>query len=890
MLLKKQKSLFKIVIFILLINQTKSDKTEDDDYEDKEVTNSYQTVGNYISEYLESIKIKPSNNLNNINSYKKKIQSSKYMLDIYHNNNTVNKNDTIIRFSPRDQNNKKAQKVKRMWFDIKNISDNYGILIEASLKLYRDNTFIIDDHNSYNFILNIWLKLKSEDNEPPKHQLVDSTHVPAKFYGWMSFNVTKCLKAWTDNPNENYGLYVNVTDEYNNYKDKITPERFGVIGFDGDLEYQPFVISYYKKTINGKINKTKSDEIKEDDDDDDDDDDEEYMTAESYLGGYLKRLGLNPEHSLNTTSLKKKQSASEYTLGILKEKKMVDQNVTIKIIPPIDHDGGKAKEVKTMWFNVEDITDYNGIIIEASLHLYRDNTFIINDKNDNNKYTSMIIDNTNYKFILSIWLKLKTEDNEQPKYQLVDSIRVPLNYYGWISFNVTKCLKAWTDDPTSNYGLFINVTDKKKNYKDSMTPEKFGVIGFNGESEYQPFIISFYKKTTSSKINKTKSNEIKYEEEEEDDEDDDEEEEEEYITVESYLTDFFKRMGFNPPANLNTTFEKEISASKFMLDIYNKNKNNDVDENDSLSKSDTIIAFSPLDDDGEKAKKVKRMWFDVDNVTDKNDILIEATLKLYIDNRFKINDGNKHKFNLSIWLRLKAEDTDQPKHQLVDSIHVLKNFYGWIDFNVTNCLEAWTDDPSENYGLYINVTDEYKNYNDKMTPEKFGVIGFDGDLEYQPFIISYYKNTINSRIQLHFEDDFEIYTRRRKRDVSSLSDLMSKINGTFLNSKSKKKKHCRLEKHHVDFAKIGYHNSIVEPPGYEFSVCRGECSFVMGTNVGITNHAVVQMLMSYHYPEVPKPCCTPSKLSPLSVLYMAKDSSLVLQNKLDMIADECGCH
>ena len=84
---------------------------------------------------------------------------------------------------------------------------------------------------------------------------------------------------------------------------------------------------------------------------------------------------------------------------------------------------------------------------------------------------------------------------------------------------------------------------------------------------------------------------------------------------------------------------------------------------------------------------------------------------------------------------------------------------------------------------------------------------------------------------------------------------------------------------------------IIAPDGYTAFYCNGECSFPLGAHMNATNHAIVQTLVHLLDPRlVPKPCCTPSALSPISVLYFDHNSNVVLKRYRDMIVKSCGCH
>lgn len=84
---------------------------------------------------------------------------------------------------------------------------------------------------------------------------------------------------------------------------------------------------------------------------------------------------------------------------------------------------------------------------------------------------------------------------------------------------------------------------------------------------------------------------------------------------------------------------------------------------------------------------------------------------------------------------------------------------------------------------------------------------------------------------------------------------------------------------------------IIAPDGYAAFYCSGECNFPLNAHMNATNHAIVQTLVHLINPTaVPKPCCVPTKLTPISVLYFLDDSNVVLKKYKNMVVKSCGCH
>uniref|UniRef100_A0A6G1SK47 Bone morphogenetic protein 7 n=1 Tax=Aceria tosichella TaxID=561515 RepID=A0A6G1SK47_9ACAR len=102
-------------------------------------------------------------------------------------------------------------------------------------------------------------------------------------------------------------------------------------------------------------------------------------------------------------------------------------------------------------------------------------------------------------------------------------------------------------------------------------------------------------------------------------------------------------------------------------------------------------------------------------------------------------------------------------------------------------------------------------------------------------------------------------------------------------------KFCNKYSFFVSFTDLKWNDWIIAPDGYEAWSCSGKCPFPLHPNLNSTNHAIVQMLAHLMNPQVPEPCCAPTKLQPISVLYYDDFSNVVLKKYRNMIVQACGC-
>uniref|UniRef100_A0A8C4DUE5 Growth differentiation factor 7 n=2 Tax=Dicentrarchus labrax TaxID=13489 RepID=A0A8C4DUE5_DICLA len=101
---------------------------------------------------------------------------------------------------------------------------------------------------------------------------------------------------------------------------------------------------------------------------------------------------------------------------------------------------------------------------------------------------------------------------------------------------------------------------------------------------------------------------------------------------------------------------------------------------------------------------------------------------------------------------------------------------------------------------------------------------------------------------------------------------------------------CSRKPLHVNFKGLGWDDWIIAPLDYEAHHCDGVCGFPLRSHLEPTNHAVIQTLLNSMDPDISPPsCCVPSKLSPISILYIDSGNNVVYKQYEDMVVESCGC-
>uniref|UniRef100_H3CAX4 TGF-beta family profile domain-containing protein n=1 Tax=Tetraodon nigroviridis TaxID=99883 RepID=H3CAX4_TETNG len=93
----------------------------------------------------------------------------------------------------------------------------------------------------------------------------------------------------------------------------------------------------------------------------------------------------------------------------------------------------------------------------------------------------------------------------------------------------------------------------------------------------------------------------------------------------------------------------------------------------------------------------------------------------------------------------------------------------------------------------------------------------------------------------------------------------------------------------VNFREMGWDDWIIAPLEYQAFHCGGTCDFPLRSHLEPTNHAIIQTLVHSLEPaSTPASCCVPTRLSPVSILFIDSANNVVYQYQ-DMAVEACGC-
>lgn len=223
-----------------------------------------------------------------------------------------------------------------------------------------------------------------------------------------------------------------------------------------------------------------------------------------------------------------------------------------------------------------------------------------------------------------------------------------------------------------------------------------------------------------------------------------------------------------------------------------------------------------------------------------------------------------------------------PILRLLDSMP-LRPAQGTVTADALGAARRWLKEPEHNNGLLVRVLEEGEHNVDARQPHvRVRRRATEEEEEWntrQPLLLLY---TEDARARAARESG-ETRLVRNKRATQRRGHRAH-------HRRKEAREICQRRPLYVDFAEVGWSDWIVAPHGYEAYYCQGDCPFPLADHLNGTNHAIVQTLVNSVNPAaVPKACCVPTQLSPISMLYMDEQNNVVLKNYQDMMVTGCGC-
>ncbi|XP_033731896.1 bone morphogenetic protein 10-like [Pecten maximus] len=234
---------------------------------------------------------------------------------------------------------------------------------------------------------------------------------------------------------------------------------------------------------------------------------------------------------------------------------------------------------------------------------------------------------------------------------------------------------------------------------------------------------------------------------------------------------------------------------------------------------------------------------------------------------------------------------DQP-YKLINSKHIYGRNSNWETFDVTSAVKRWVEDISSVQILEIRIENVFHSVS-------YGEMDIDArpKTRTEPLLVVF--SSEYSKTKLHMKERHEMVTH----EMDSY-DFVGDMNGTHSNQSEsntlqqryKRRAHkkgtvCRRRPLYIQFSDIDWDRWIIAPQGYQAYQCVGKCYFPFSDYLSPTKHSIIQTLLSSKSPKkASRACCVPTKLDPISILYVDELGIVTFKYKYDgMVVKECGC-
>ncbi|XP_047206684.1 bone morphogenetic protein 5 [Girardinichthys multiradiatus] len=305
-----------------------------------------------------------------------------------------------------------------------------------------------------------------------------------------------------------------------------------------------------------------------------------------------------------------------------------------------------------------------------------------------------------------------------------------------------------------------------------------------------------------------------------------------------------------------------------------------------LNDADMVMSFVNLvekdKDFSHQRRHYKEFRFDLTQIPD-GEAVTAAEFRIYKDRSHA--RYNNITLKVSIYQVIKEYQNKDAETFLLDSKKVQASNGGWLVFDITATSNHWVMNPQQNFGLQLCVeTMDGRSINIKSA----GIVGRNGPQSKQPFVVAFFKA---SGVLLRSVRAAGGKKKNHNRNKSTNQQESSRMPKPGDYNTSEQKQACKKHELYVSFRDLGWQDWIIAPEGYAAFYCDGECSFPLNAQMNATNHAIVQTLVHLMFPDnVPKPCCAPTKLNAISVLYFDDSSNVILKKYRNMVVRSCGCH
>ncbi|XP_044118394.1 bone morphogenetic protein 10 [Neovison vison] len=346
----------------------------------------------------------------------------------------------------------------------------------------------------------------------------------------------------------------------------------------------------------------------------------------------------------------------------------------------------------------------------------------------------------------------------------------------------------------------------------------------------------------------------------------------------------------------------KVDPPEYMLELYNKF----ATDRTSMPSANIIRSFKNEDLFSQPVSfnglRKYPLLFNVSIPHHEEVIMAELRLYTLVQRDRMIYDGVDRKITIFEVLESRG-DTEGERSMLV---LVSGEIYGtnseWETFDVTDAIRRWQKSGSSTHQLEVHIESRHDGSEDAGRGQL--EIDTSAQNKHVPLLVVFSddqssekerKEELNEMIaheQLLELDNLGLDGYSSGPGEEALLQMRSNIiyDSTARIRRNAKGNYCKRTPLYIDFKEIGWDSWIIAPPGYEAYECRGVCNYPLAEHLTPTKHAIIQALVHLkNSQKASKACCVPTKLEPISILYLDKGVVTYKFKYEGMAVSECGC-
>ncbi|XP_004580134.2 bone morphogenetic protein 10 [Ochotona princeps] len=367
--------------------------------------------------------------------------------------------------------------------------------------------------------------------------------------------------------------------------------------------------------------------------------------------------------------------------------------------------------------------------------------------------------------------------------------------------------------------------------------------------------------------------------------------------LQSMKDEFLKTLNLS---DIPTQDSAKVDPPEYMLELYNKF----ATDRTSMPSANIIRSFKNEDMFSQPASfhglRKYPLLFNVSIPHHEEVIMAELRLYTLVQRDRLIYEGVDRK--ITIFEVLEDEGDNNGERSLL--VLVSGEIYGvnseWETFDVTDAIRRWQKSGSSTHQLEVHIESRHNEAEDINRGQL--EIDTSAQNKHDPLLVVFsddqssdkeQKEELNEMIaheQLPELDNLDGYSRGPGEEA--LLQMRSNIiyDSTARIRRNAKGNYCKRTPLYIDFKEIGWDSWIIAPPGYEAYECRGVCNYPLAEHLTPTKHAIIQALVHLkNSQKASKACCVPTKLEPISILYLDKGVVTYKFKYEGMAVSECGC-